>query len=194
MIFCRLLVFFMHLSSRYLKKLFVNGKNMCILAIATYFQYFFGFSKLYEQFYAQKMLKMTFFCLKSDINEKLSEEFFCFLFFLVVHIFLKTNDIVRKNGYLDSLWGGIQRCVRQSLSLFISFSVVSNSFLGLPIAFFSAFVFVSLPPFSPFFQLFLRPIFTPRPSTPPFFSTLTTDVLRPLRPTPSARLHYNCVS
>ena len=38
------------------KKLFANGKNMCILAIATYFQYFFEFSKLYEQFYTQKMI------------------------------------------------------------------------------------------------------------------------------------------
>ena len=45
--------FFMLLSSRYPKKLFANGKNMCILAIATYFQYLLGFSKLYEQFYAQ---------------------------------------------------------------------------------------------------------------------------------------------
>ena len=54
---------------------------------------------------------MPFFCLKSDINEKISDEFFCFLFFLVAHMFLKTNDTVRKNGYFDSLWGGIQRCV-----------------------------------------------------------------------------------
>ena len=57
------------------------------------------------------MLKMTFFYLKSEINEKISDEFFCFLFFLVAHMFLKTNSTVRKNGIFDSLWGGIQRCV-----------------------------------------------------------------------------------
>ena len=57
------------------------------------------------------MLKMTFFYLKSEINEKISEEFFCFLFFSVAHMFLKTNSTVRKNGIFDSLWGGIQRCV-----------------------------------------------------------------------------------
>ena len=54
---------------------------------------------------------MPFFYLKSEINEKISEEFFCFLFFLVAHMFLKTNSTVRKNGIFDSLWGGIQRCV-----------------------------------------------------------------------------------
>ena len=79
---------------------------MCTLAIATYFQYFLGFSKLYKEFYALKVLKMTFFCLQNDIDEKISEEFFCFLFFLEVHMFLKTNNTVRKNGYFDSLWGG----------------------------------------------------------------------------------------
>ena len=64
-----------------------------------------------QNFHAQKVLKMAFFYLKSNINEKISEEFFCFLFFLVVHMFLKTNDTVRENGYFNSLWGGIQRCV-----------------------------------------------------------------------------------
>ena len=54
---------------------------------------------------------MPFFYLKSEKNEKISEEFFCFLFFLVAHMFLKTNSTVRKNGIFDSLWGGIQRCV-----------------------------------------------------------------------------------
>ena len=54
---------------------------------------------------------MPFFYLKSEINEKISEEFFCFLFFSVAHMFLKTNSTVRKNGIFDSLWGGIQRCV-----------------------------------------------------------------------------------
>ena len=54
---------------------------------------------------------MPFFYRKSDISEKISDEFFCFLFFLVAHMFLKTNDTVRKNGYFDFLWGGIQRCV-----------------------------------------------------------------------------------
>ena len=57
---------------------------------------------------------MPFFYLKSEINEKISEEFFCFLFFLVAHMFLKTNSTVRKNGIFDSLWGGIQRCVMYS--------------------------------------------------------------------------------
>ena len=88
---------------------------MYILAIATHFRYFLGFSKMYEQFHAQKVLKMLFFGLKSDINEKISDEFFSFLFFLVAHMFLKTNDTVRKNGYFDSLWGGIQRCVRNDI-------------------------------------------------------------------------------
>ena len=54
---------------------------------------------------------MPFFYLKSDINEKISDEFFCFLFFLVAHMFLKTNGTVRKNGIFDFLWGSIQRCV-----------------------------------------------------------------------------------
>ena len=73
------------------------------------------------------MLKIVFFCLKSDINEKISEEFFCFLFFLVAHMFLKTNSIVRKNGIFNSLWGGIQRCVQQ---LFIH---SSTHWLGRPL-------------------------------------------------------------
>ena len=56
------------------------------------------------------MLKFFFFYLKIKINEKNSDEFF-YLFFLVAHMFLKTNSTVRKNGIFDSLWGGIQRCV-----------------------------------------------------------------------------------
>ena len=84
---------------------------MYILTIATHFQYLLGFSKLHEQFYAQKVLKILFFYLKSDIDEKISDEFFCFLFFLVAHMFLKTNGTVRKNGIFDFLWGSIQRCV-----------------------------------------------------------------------------------
>ena len=84
---------------------------------------FLRFSKLYIQFHAQKALKIPFFGLKSDINEKISDEFFCFLFFLVAHMFLKTNDTVRKNGYFDFLWGGIQRCVDEKKKLFWSKAV-----------------------------------------------------------------------
>ena len=45
-------VLFMLLSFRYSKKLLVKGVNMYILAIATQFQYFLGFSKPYELFLA----------------------------------------------------------------------------------------------------------------------------------------------
>ena len=100
----------------------MKGKNVYILSIAIHFQYFFGFSKLHEQFHASKVLKMPFFDLKSEINEKISEEFFCFLFFLVAHMFLKTNSTVRKNGIFDSLWGGIQRCVAELVFMCLYYS------------------------------------------------------------------------
>ena len=32
-------------------------------------------------------------------------------------MFLKTTDTVRKNGYFDSLWGGIERCVHANQRL-----------------------------------------------------------------------------
>ena len=101
----------------------MKGKNVYILSIAIHFQYFFGFSKLHEQFNTWKVLKMPFFYLKSEVSEKISEEFFCFLFFLVAHMFLKTNSTVRKNGIFDSLWGGIQRCVRGFVCQSIHWSV-----------------------------------------------------------------------
>ena len=62
MIFLPFLSFFYALNFKIIqKKLFANGKNMCILAIAIYFQYFFEFSKQYERFYVQKSLKNCIF-------------------------------------------------------------------------------------------------------------------------------------
>ena len=54
--------------------------------------------------------------------KKFQKNFFVLCVFLVVHMFLKTNDTVRKNGYFDSLWGGIQRC----LSLRATFKLTSQ--------------------------------------------------------------------
>ena len=54
---------------------------MYILIIATHFQYFWRFSKLPEQFYAQKVLKITFFYLNSETNKKISDDFFLFFVF-----------------------------------------------------------------------------------------------------------------
>ena len=49
------------LSLRYPKKPFVMGYNMYTLAIAIHIRYFLRISKLHEQFFAQKVQKISFF-------------------------------------------------------------------------------------------------------------------------------------
>ena len=64
----------------------MKGKNKYILTIATHFEYFLGFSKLYEQSYAKKMLKIPFFHVKNEKKEKISDRFFFVCFFSSPHI------------------------------------------------------------------------------------------------------------
>ena len=53
---------------------------MYILIIATHFQIFLGFSKLYKQFSLKNIKNMVFYQ-KIKLNEKISDGFFYSLFF-----------------------------------------------------------------------------------------------------------------
>ena len=67
------------------------------------------------------MLKNSAFCIKNGINDKISEQFFCPLFFLVANMFLKTYDRVSQNGYFDYFWGGIRDgCIWMAVSEFLA--------------------------------------------------------------------------
>ena len=65
------LAIFKLLSDKYVKKLVVTGRNVYIQTIATNFQDSWGCLKLHKQLLIKKMLKISFFYLKSAINKKI---------------------------------------------------------------------------------------------------------------------------
>ena len=103
---------------------------MYILTIATHFQYLLGFSKLHKQFYAEKMLKIPFFYQKSDINEKISDEFICLFFFSIPHV-PENKWHSGKNGVFMKHDENVQLLLSNSLlsndkNVLLSFNLQSN--------------------------------------------------------------------